>query len=236
MQKFGGLKSLKKRISGGEIIITTTDTSSRMAVVTREQYIKSGEVHTSKDEKLDWKKIQYIQNQVNAHTWWFSKIVGNSLNTDPARMGKIIQELSFQIPEMSLMIKDHKQWSETDDKPIPSRPVLSGNNCLNTHLSELLSELVEPISSRLCGAEVTSTEEALHKFSQLNSFIRNDNQWWQKEKNNILGLIGQRNDFLTELLGELEDAARQSIKKKDFENEEFSSENDSMTLKATIDT
>ena len=61
-----------------------------MAVVTREQYIKSGEVHTSKDEKMDWSKVQYMQNQVNAHTCWLSKIVGNGVNTDPARMARNI--------------------------------------------------------------------------------------------------------------------------------------------------
>ena len=126
-----------------------------MAVVTREQYIKSGEIHTSKDERMDLSKVQYIQNQVNAHTWWLLRIVGNSSNTDPIRMARNIQELSSQVPEMSLLFKDHKQWTEADKKPIPSRPVLSRNNCLNTHLSELLSELVEPISVRLSGAEGT---------------------------------------------------------------------------------
>ena len=44
-----GLKSLKKRVREGELVITTTDKSGRMAVLSREQYIEAGEEHTSKD-------------------------------------------------------------------------------------------------------------------------------------------------------------------------------------------
>ena len=206
-----GLKSLKKRVSNGEVVITTTDKSGRMAILTQEQYIKSGQCHTDKDEKLDWGRIQYIQNQVNSHTWWFSSILGNAINTDSARMGKNIQELSSQIPEMSLLIKDHKEWKEDDNKPIPSRPVLSGNNCLNTHLSELLSEVLEPITTRIGGAEVTSSEEAINKITSLNELIRNGNNWWCEKKYNILGLIGRPDDELTSLLSQLENNSNNSL-------------------------
>ena len=68
---------------------------------------------------------------------------------------------------MYLLIKDHKLWSEDSGTPIPSRPVLSGNSCINMHLSEMVSELIEPISSRLRGAEISSTEEAIQKFTEL---------------------------------------------------------------------
>jgi len=110
---------------------------------------------------------------------------------------------------MSLLIKDHKE--QKDGAPIPSRPVLSGNNCLNTHLSELVSELIEPISTRLSSAEVTSTEEALNKISALNDMIRNDNGWWEKEKNNVLSLIGQEENSLTNLLEDLRNKSDTSI-------------------------
>ena len=200
-----GIISLKKRVSEGEIIITTTDKSGRMAVITREQYLKAGEVHTKKDEVLDWGKIQYIQNQVNAHTWWFSRIIGNSRNTDPMRMNKNIQEVSSQIPEMSLLIKDHKEQKE--GAPIPTRPVLSGNNCLNTHLSELVSEVIEPISTRISSAEVTSTEETLQKLTQLNAMIREEKDWWEKGKYNVLHLIGQDEGALADLLEELRETS-----------------------------
>ena len=50
------------------------------------------------------------------------------------------------LPEMSLLVKGHKVWSFDSEKPVPTRPVLSGNCAINTHLSELISEIIEPIA------------------------------------------------------------------------------------------
>ena len=69
---------------------------------------------------------------------------------------------------MSLLIKDHKSWSETSGKEVPSRPVVSGNKGVNTHLSELVSEVLEPLILELRGGEVSSTEEALNLIESLN--------------------------------------------------------------------
>ena len=76
-----------------------------------------------------------------------------------------------------LLVKDHKLWSEEQGEPIPSRPVLSGNNCLNMHLSEIMSELLEPISISMSSAEITSTEELTQKFNSLNHHIQSDPEW-----------------------------------------------------------
>ena len=42
---------------------------------------------------------------------------------------------------------------------------------VNTHLSEILLELLEPIVLELGGGEITSTEEALHMIDELNKKI-----------------------------------------------------------------
>ena len=185
-----GLKSLKNRIKQGEVVVTMTDKSGRMAVVTRDQYFKSGEAHTKKDKQLAWNEVKYIQNQLNNHTWWLSSILGNSKGTDQSRMFKNIHDNSAQLPEMHLLLKDHKHWSENDNKPIPSRPVLSGNCCLNTHLSELVSEVIEPVSARLGGSEINSSEEALNKICGLNEWIKSGQIWVNKSESNILKKIG----------------------------------------------
>ena len=62
-----GLNSLLKRIQKDEIRITPTDKSGRFAILTNEQYIKSGQVHTNKDESIGWKEVNYLRNQVNNH-------------------------------------------------------------------------------------------------------------------------------------------------------------------------
>ena len=65
-----GLDNLKRRVSKGELIITTTDKSSRLAILRKDQYVKAGEIHTKKDKCVTWRDIKYLQGQVNEHTWW----------------------------------------------------------------------------------------------------------------------------------------------------------------------
>ena len=69
--------------------------------------------------------------------------------------------------------------------------MLSGNNCINTHLSELVSELIEPISMRLQGAEINSTEEALNKITSLNMNIRNKGNWLRLPESSVIGSMGE---------------------------------------------
>ena len=52
------------------------------------------------------------------------------------------------------------------------RPILSGNSCLNTHLSEIISELIDAITLERNGAEIQSTEEALEKIDQIDKDTR----------------------------------------------------------------
>ena len=64
-----GLESLRKRVQEGELVIAQTDKSSRFSVLSREQYIKSGTKHTSKDTEIDWKHIKTLQRNTNGHVW-----------------------------------------------------------------------------------------------------------------------------------------------------------------------
>ena len=45
------MKTLKDRIKEGELIVSQTDKSSRFAVLSKQQYLESGKVHTSKDKE-----------------------------------------------------------------------------------------------------------------------------------------------------------------------------------------
>ena len=63
--------------------------------------------------------------------------------------------------------------SAESGKPSPSRPVVSGNTGLNCHLSELLSQILEPINSESSGAEIDSTCEMLKRIEDLNVKFKN---------------------------------------------------------------
>ena len=166
-----GLKSLIKRINANEIMVTSTDKSSRMAVLSTDQYLKSGFEHTTKDEKVSWNMIKYFQNQVNSHVWWLSKILGYCEGTDPGRMNKNLSDDGFEVPELAILIKDHKSWTFGTNKAVPSRPIVNGSKSLNSHLSEIISEIIEPVTNEMVGAEISSSEEALYKLDNVNENI-----------------------------------------------------------------
>jgi len=69
-----GLKSLKKRVSKGDIVVTQIDKLKRFSVLTRQQYIESGMQHTKRDLEIDPKRVKRIQNTVNDHVKWLGEM------------------------------------------------------------------------------------------------------------------------------------------------------------------
>ena len=179
-----GLSSIKKRMKNKEIIVTPTDKSGRFSIMTYNQYLEAGHLHTDKDEEMDWDGLRYLKNQVNGHMWWLSKMWSYAKHTDPDRMLKNLTVSDIDLPEMSLLTKDHKSWSSESNKPVPTRPVMSGNCAINTHLSELISELVEPMALEFDGSEVQSSEEILARIDQINNCVNINNR---PPVDNVLG-------------------------------------------------
>ena len=105
--------------------------------------------------------------------WWLSKILNYSRHTEQERMQGNLMDDGFEVPTMNILIKDHKSWSPTSNKPVPSRPVVNGRKGLNTHLSEIISEILEPIALEMEGGKVQSTEEALAIVDIFNKEVEN---------------------------------------------------------------
>ena len=164
-----GLKSLKQRIKSGEIIICETDKSRKFAALTPAQYLESGLQHTTKDLQIEPERVKRIQNVVNSHVEWLKEITNIGKNVGhESRMSNNLSDKGEQVCNMSLLLKDHKKWVCGSVGPIPSRPVISGNNGLNCHLSELVSAIVDPVASELEGREIDSTDDMLSKIDELN--------------------------------------------------------------------
>ena len=138
-----GLKNLKARISNKEFVIVDTDKTKKFAALTPEQYVESGLQHTSKDIQIEPERVKRVQNVVNDHVWWLREMTncGNTWGHE-ARHAKNMADKGEQTCHMSLLIKDHKKWSLGSSDPIPSRPVISGNNGLNCHMSEIISHII----------------------------------------------------------------------------------------------
>ena len=170
-----GLKSLKKRIADGQIVVVQTDKSKRFSVMTKQQYIESGLVHTNKDIKIEPENVKRIQNVVNSHVWWLKECTNIGRNWGHEdRMSQNLLDKGEQSCMMSLLTKDHKKWSFESGEPIPSRPVISGNTGLNCHLSELISNIIEPVAYEQEGRDIDSTDDMICKIHQLNSKLANE--------------------------------------------------------------
>ena len=169
-----GLASLKKKVREGSLVVGKTDKSKRFAILSRQQYLDSGRQHTQKDIEIDPDKVKRLQNYVNDHVYWLKESTNIGLNWQHSdRMTKNLIDKGEQVCQMQLLLKDHKDWSEESGKAIPSRPVVSGNNGLNCHLSELVSLLIEPVAFEHDGSEVDSTDDMLAKINELNSRLSN---------------------------------------------------------------
>ena len=172
-----GFSSLKERTKAGEICIAQTDKSGRLAIMTSEQYLLAGEKHTKKDKEISWKEVKNLQKHVNNNVWWLAEIIGYSKEKNKARMMENLIDHGMEVPSMKILIKDHKQWSFESGNVLPSRPVVNGRAGFNTHLSEVLSTILEPIALEMSGAEVNSTEETLATFENINKKIIEDPGW-----------------------------------------------------------
>ena len=77
--------------------------------------------------------------------------------------------MSLSVAPLYLLFKDHKGWSlETGTAP-PSRPVVSAGSGQNDHLSEIFSNILEPVvKTWKRGMEVQSTGDLVAKVNLIN--------------------------------------------------------------------
>ena len=63
---------------------------------------------------------------------------------------------------LSLLFKDHKGWSAESGTVPPTRPVMGGHLGMNRHISEIVSDALDPVVSTYQGGrEVISTEDMI---------------------------------------------------------------------------
>ena len=88
---------------------------------------------------------------------------------------------SMEVCPMYLLYKCHKGRDKSMGTIPPTRPVASGNQGMNIHISELLSEIIEPVVDNYHGSrEVISTEDMVARMLGLDSSLEgwNENYWW----------------------------------------------------------
>ena len=75
---------------------------------------------------------------------------------------------SLSLCPLYLLYEDHKGWTCEKGPVPPTRPVDSGNRGMNMHLSEILSDSLEPVADGLENTcEVVSTEDMVARLGKL---------------------------------------------------------------------
>ena len=73
-EEAAGLKSLKKRVGDGSLVVVQTDKSSRFAIMSLEEYEAAGKKHTEKDQEVDMEFVKKNETNINGHMSMMLKI------------------------------------------------------------------------------------------------------------------------------------------------------------------
>ena len=161
-----GLRSLKKRVASGELIVCQTDKSGRFCVLTRSQYLEAGLEHTKKDRKISQEDHEEIQRAVNGHMRWWGTIwcLGSNWSQEARCLSNLLNH-GLGVCPMTLLIKDHKSWSVVPK----TRSVMGGNEGGNSGISEFISLVLEPVAREQAGnMEINATNGLLADIEDLN--------------------------------------------------------------------
>ena len=162
-----GLKSLKKRVTDGEIIVCQTDKSGRFCVLTRDQYLEAGQAHVVNDRKIDQKEHEEVQRALNGNMRWWSVIwdLGSNWGQESRCLSNLLNHGLGTCP-MTLLVKDHKTW----DIIPKTRSVMGGNEGGNSGISEFVSLVLEPIAREQDGnMEINATNGLLADITDYNT-------------------------------------------------------------------
>ena len=166
-----GLKSLRKRVKEGELVVIPTDKSGNLAVLSRSTYLKAGLSHTKNDKEVTWSEVRESQRELNGHVSMLVKTfkIGSHWKHG-FRVRETMMGENQSVCPLSLLYKDHKGWSPSKGTVPPTRPVAGGHLGINLHISEIVSDLLDPVVAlHEGGKEVISTEDMLAQLE-----IKND--------------------------------------------------------------
>ena len=112
-----GLRSILRRIRAGELLVIKTDKSGKFCIVSVQDYLRLGEVHTKKDRKIERGDVIETEKILNGHSNAWCKIW--SSGEDHKHLDRIMSsKVSSSENKATLypLYKDHKAVSCSKDK------------------------------------------------------------------------------------------------------------------------
>ena len=178
-----GLKSLKKRMKEGVLVVLPTDKTGNFAVMDRASYEDAGLSHVRGDLEVGWETLRTHQREINGHTSMLIKIFKIGEGWDHvSRVRETMMGEALEVCPVHLLYKDHKGWTRDKGGVPPTRHVAGGNRGMNFHISEIISDILEPMVGRVVGGcEIISTEDGLATFENMNEGLEgwNNTSWWE---------------------------------------------------------
>ena len=96
--------------------------------------------------EVGWGVVKDSQKELNGHVSMILKIFKVGKYWDHSqRIRETTMGEGLSIGPLSLLFKDHKGWSPTEGTAPPTRPVVGGHLGVNLHISELVSEIIDPV-------------------------------------------------------------------------------------------
>ena len=163
-----------KRVKAGEIVVLPTDKSGCLAVMTGDTYREAGMMHTTRDVQVGWMDIRDSQRELNGHVSMLIKIfkIGSYWKHE-MRVRETMMGEGQAVCPLNLLYKDHKGWSPQMGTVPPTRPVAGGHLGINMHISEIVSDILDPIiGEHVGGREILSTEDMIARIEILNELHR----------------------------------------------------------------
>ena len=68
----------RKRVKNGEIAVMETDKTGKFTVMSQEDYLEAGDIHTVNDKEITEDELWNIQRRLNAGNSMFIKIFKNA--------------------------------------------------------------------------------------------------------------------------------------------------------------
>ena len=163
-----GLKSLRNKISSGDIVIYQTDKSGRFSVDTIDNYKDAVSCHVGGDAVITIDEHKEIEKLANSHARCWVRMLGAGTHQDDQKRIKD-NFLSKNAPPAPLygLRKDHKVTPDPKKGP-PTRPVCGANQAATKRLSYLLNFVVSEVWKNNTNTVCLSTEEMIAEIDKVN--------------------------------------------------------------------
>ena len=196
-------------------MVLPTDKSGNLCVMSRSTYEKAGQKHVKNDVVVNMTNLWEAQKEINGHVAMCIKMfkIGKEWG-HTERVRETMLGEGVAVCPVSLLYKDHKGWKNGSSDIPPTRHVAGGHMGMNLHLSEILSNVREPLVGTLSeGTELISGEDMMACVDRMNeaNYGWTKYSWWDGvEYDNYVacgkcgGGNGDKVPTMVELEGKLE--------------------------------